>query len=186
MVPAIASSHLGTPLPTPGAADGSGGAALRTQVAALVAEKAALKQRCAEMQAALAKVQRRGAEQLRLAKKSLAAVREVQAAPRPDLSPAAAAEVRTLRAQLDAAHAAQRAQSALVRKYESRWAQLKASARRKQVLKEQQAAAGHAPAGGAAEEAQRQSAHAEPSPLAGQQPPRRAHFGMMTQSFAPG
>ena len=60
---------------------------------------------------------------------------------RPDLAPPAAAEIKSLRAQLEAAHAAQRQQAEVVRKYESRWAQLKASARRKQQLKDQQAAA---------------------------------------------
>jgi len=112
-----------------------------SQVSALLAEKAALKQRCAEIQAALAKVQRRGAEQLRLTKKALAIVREVHAGPScSDRTSAAESEIRSLRAQLEAALDGQKQQAELVRKYEKTWQTLKASARRKQQLKAAQAA----------------------------------------------
>ena len=106
----------------------------------LAREGAALRQAASDMQAALAKVQRRAAEQARLSKKALAVLREVHAAPRADLADAAAQEVASLRAQLEAAHGAHRQQAALVLKYEQRWAQLKASARRKQAQQAQAAA----------------------------------------------
>mmetsp|Transcript_30848 Transcript_30848/g.64996 ORF Transcript_30848/g.64996 Transcript_30848/m.64996 type:complete len:229 (+) Transcript_30848:424-1110(+) len=112
--------------------------AQRQQVSHLAAENATLKQRVTELQAALVKVQRRAKEQLRLSKKALAALRDVQAVPRPELLPTAAAEIKALRQQLDELHATRRQQAEQVRKYEQRWAQLKASARRRQQLKEQQ------------------------------------------------
>ena len=64
----------------------------------------------------------------------------MQAAPRsPALPPSPAAEIADLRSQLEAAHAVRRQQGEQVRKYEQRWAQLKASARRKQAQQTQQA-----------------------------------------------
>ncbi len=138
-------------------------AALRQQLAVASAENAAHKARANEMQAMLGKVQRRAAEQvraqaasspprvppaplptppparqLRLSKKALTMLHEVQAIPRADLSPQAATEVRHLRQQLEQAHSARRQQAEVVRKYEQRWAQLKASARRKQAQQQQQ------------------------------------------------
>lgn len=112
--------------------------ALRQQLAVASAESAAHKARASEMQAMLGKVQRRAAEQLRLSKKALTMLHEVQAVPREDLSPQAATEVRHLRQQLEQAHSARRQQAEVVRKYEQRWAQLKASARRKQAQQQQQ------------------------------------------------
>ena len=104
---------------------------------------------------------------------------------RPDLAPPAAAEIKSLRAQLEAAHAAQRQQAEVVRKYESRWAQLKASARRKQQLKDQQAAAA-AQLGSSQAQAPPQLAAAPGSPSGAAAPPRRAHFGALVHSFAAG
>mmetsp|Transcript_25070 Transcript_25070/g.50898 ORF Transcript_25070/g.50898 Transcript_25070/m.50898 type:complete len:362 (+) Transcript_25070:78-1163(+) len=137
----------------PGGSEAGGQAALQAlqaphtqRVAALAAENlrltrenATLRQQGAEMHAALGKVQRRAAEQLRLSKKALAALQEVQAAPRPQLPPSSAQEIADLRSQLEAAHAVRRQQAEQVRKYEQRWAQLKASARRKQAQQSQQA-----------------------------------------------
>ena len=116
-------------------------AALAAENQRLMRENATLRQQGSEMHAALGKVQRRAAEQLRLAKKALAALREVQAAPRPQLLPEAESkEIADLRGQLEQAHAVRRQQAEQVRKYEQRWAQLKASARRKQAQQSQQAA----------------------------------------------
>lgn len=115
-------------------------AALAAENLRLTRENATLRQQGAEMHAALGKVQRRAAEQLRLSKKALAALQEVQAAPRsPALPPSSTAEIADLRSQLEAAHAVRRQQGEQVRKYEQRWAQLKASARRKQAQQTQQA-----------------------------------------------
>ena len=102
----------------------------------LASENAALRQRASELGAIFAKVQRRAADQQRLARKALSALREVHSTPRPDLPADAAKEVADLRRQLEAAHAARRQQAELVRKYETRWAQLKASARRKQAAQQ--------------------------------------------------
>ena len=102
----------------------------------LASENAALRQRASELGAIFAKVQRRAADQQRLARKALSALREVHNTPRPELPADAAKEVADLRRQLEAAHAARRQQAELVRKYEQRWAQLKASARRKQAAQQ--------------------------------------------------
>ena len=83
---------------------------------------------------------------------------------RPDLAPPAAAEIKSLRAQLEAAHAAQRQQAEVVRKYESRWAQL----------------------GSSQAQAPPQLAAAPGSPSGASAPPRRAHFGALVHSFAAG
>lgn len=115
-------------------------AALAAENQRLTRENATLRQQGAEMHAALGKVQRRAAEQLRLAKKALTALQEVQSASRPALPAAAAQEIADLRSQLEAAHAVRRQQAEQVRKYEQRWAQLKASARRKQHQQSQQGA----------------------------------------------
>ena len=114
-------------------------AALTAENLRLTRENATLRQQGAEMHAALGKVQRRAAEQLRLSKKALSALQEVQAAPRPQLPASSAQEIADLRSQLEAAHAVRRQQAEQVRKYEQRWAQLKASARRKQAQQTQQA-----------------------------------------------
>jgi hypothetical protein len=80
------------------------------------------------MQAALSKVQRRGAEQLRLTRKALTIVREVHAGSSSGSGASAdgaEAEARSLRGQLEAALAAQRAQAETVRKYERRWQEVR-------------------------------------------------------------
>lgn len=124
-------------------------AAIAAENQRLMRENATLRQQGAEMHAALGKVQRRAAEQLRLAKKALAALHEVQAAPRPQLLPEAESkEIADLRSQLEQAHAVRRQQAEQVRKYEQRWAQLKASARRKQAQQSQQQALQHKQGGG--------------------------------------
>ena len=104
----------------------------------LMSENAALKQRASELTAVFSKVQRRAADQQRLARKALSALREVHNTPRPDLPSDAAKEIADLRRQLEAAHTQRRQQAELVRKYEQRWAQLKASARRKQAAQQQE------------------------------------------------
>ena len=128
-----------------GSPDGGSADGLRASLAALAVENgrlsrenAAIRQRASEHAAIFAKAQRRAADQHRLARKALAALREVHATPRPELDPTAAKEIVDLRRQLEAAHTARRQQAELVRKYELRWAQLKASARRKQAQQAQQ------------------------------------------------
>ena len=133
-----------------GGGGGSNGLPSLTQLAVensrLSSENAALRQRASELNAVFGKVQRRAADQQRLARKALSALREVHATPRPDLPENAAKEIADLRRQLEAAHNARRQQAELVKKYEQRWAQLKASARRKQ--QQQQAAQAAAGGGG--------------------------------------
>ncbi|KAL1493504.1 hypothetical protein AB1Y20_017209 [Prymnesium parvum] len=109
-------------------------------------ENVFLKQLNTEVSSTLVRAQRRAQDQLRLVKRAIKALREIQKAPRPDLSQSGAAEIEELRAQLDEAHRARRGQAELVRKYESRWRHLKASARQKQAMNElkQPAAAGGA------------------------------------------
>jgi len=131
-----------------GSLETDGDADLRSSMAQLTAENgrlnrenAALRQRATEVQAVLAKAQRRAADQQRLVRKALSALREVHATTRPDLPVDSAAEIADLRRQLEGAHTARRQQAELVRKYEQRWAQLKASARRKQQAQQQAAAA---------------------------------------------
>ena len=123
---------------TAGAGDSAGThlAQLALENSRLASENAALRQRASELGAIFAKVQRRAADQQRLARKALSALREVHNTPRPELPADAAKEVADLRRQLEAAHAARRQQAELVRKYEQRWAQLKASARRKQAAQQ--------------------------------------------------
>lgn len=113
-------------------------AQLSTENGKLARENAMLRQRATEVQGVLAKAQRRAADQQRLVRKALSALREVHAAPRPELAANAATEIADLRRQLEAAHTAKRQQAELVRKYEQRWAQLKASARRKQQAQQAQ------------------------------------------------
>ena len=108
----------------------------------LTRENATLKQRNNELSAILGKAQRRAADQQRLARKALTALREAQAKPRPELTADAAKEIRDLYKQLNNAHNKQRQQGELVKKYEQRWAQLKASARKKQALQAAEKAAG--------------------------------------------
>ena len=108
----------------------------------LTRENATLKQRNNELSAILGKAQRQAADQQRLARKALTALREAQAKPRPELTADAAKEIRDLYKQLNNAHNKQRQQGELVKKYEQRWAQLKASARKKQALQAAEKAAG--------------------------------------------
>ena len=103
----------------------------------LARENAALRQRSSELSAVFGKAQRRAADQQRLARKALTALREVHAVPRPEVPPDASKEIADLRRQLETAHTARRQQAELVRKYEQRWAQLKASARKKQQAQAQ-------------------------------------------------
>ena len=107
------------------------------QMSALAAENALLRPRVSELQSAIANVQRRATEQVRLARKALAILTELHSTPRVDVSAAVAAELQTMRLQLETSHETKRMQAEQLRKYERRWAQLKASARRKQMLKEQ-------------------------------------------------
>ena len=120
----------------------------RASIAQLTAENSRLSRenhafrlKVSEMQAVLAKAQRRAADQLRLVRRALSALREVHGAPRPELAADTAAEIADLRRQLEGAHTVRRQQAELVRKYEQRWAQLKASARRKQQAQQAAAAA---------------------------------------------
>ena len=101
------------------------------EIRMLTRENAALRKSASDFSAVFAKAQRRCTDQQRLARKALSALREVHATPRPELQESAAREIADLRKQLEGAHAARRQQAELVRKYEQRWAQLKASARRK-------------------------------------------------------
>ena len=140
-----------TPSAAGGSASGSGGggssglggtsgpslAQLSVENSRLSAENAALRQQARELNTAFTKIQRRAADQQRLARRALTALREVHSAPRTDLPDAAAKEVADLRKQLEQAHAAKRQQAELVKKWEQRWAQLKASARRKQQQQQQ-------------------------------------------------
>ena len=126
----------------------SEGADGRASIAQLTAENSRLSRenhafrlKVSEMQAVLAKAQRRAADQLRLVRRALSALREVHGAPRPELAADTAAEIADLRRQLEGAHTVRRQQAELVRKYEQRWAQLKASARRKQQAQQAAAAA---------------------------------------------
>lgn len=66
--------------------------------------------------------------------------RQLHATPRTDLPTDASKEIADLRRQLEAAHAARRQQAELVRKYEHRWSQLKASAKKKQQAQQEQQA----------------------------------------------
>lgn len=113
---------------------------MRTRMVGLTAERdrlhrenVSLRQTSSEMLAVFVKARSRAADQQRLARKALSALREVHGVPRPELPADAAREIADLRSQLERAHAARRQQAELVRKYEQRWAQLKASARRKQA-----------------------------------------------------
>lgn len=91
-----------------------------------------------QVQAVLQKAQRRSADVQRLVRKALKAIEEARATPRPDLPSDTAAEIDSLRRQIKEAHETRRKEADLVRKYEQRWAELKASARKK---KQQQAQA---------------------------------------------
>ena len=114
-------------------------AQLSVENSRLQRESAALRQRASELSVLFSKAQRRAADQQRLSRKVLSALREAHAVPRPELPPDAAKEIADLRRQLEASHTARHQQAELVRKYEQRWAALKASAKRKQA---QQAASG--------------------------------------------
>ena len=107
------------------------------ELRALARENAALRKAAADIGSTFAKAQQRCTDQQRLARKALIALREVHATPRPELDEGAAKEIADLRRQLEGAHAARRQQAMLVRKYEQRWAQLKASARRKVQAQQQ-------------------------------------------------
>lgn len=114
-------------------------AQLTAENSRLSRENQAFRLKVSEMQTVLAKAQKRAADQQRLVRRALSSLREVHGAPRPELAADTAAEISDLRRQLEGAHTVRRQQAELVRKYEQRWAQLKASARRKQQA--QQAAA---------------------------------------------
>lgn len=105
----------------------------------LARENAALRHQVSELNFAFGKALRKAEEQRRLARKAVSTLREVHALPRADLTPEAARELTDLRRQLETAYGIRRRLEERVRKYESRWEELKASARRKQAKQQAQA-----------------------------------------------
>ena len=117
------------------------GSRLSTQAdLALGAENALLRQRNSELYTALATertaVQRRAKEQIRLSRKALRALKELSATSRTDVPGVVEEELASLRRQLDDNFEERCSMAEQLRKYERRWEHLKASARRKQMLKD--------------------------------------------------
>ena len=105
-------------------------------------EVASLRLRTTEFSTTLVRAERRAHDQLRLVRRAIASLREINQTPRLDVPEDAAAEIRELRSQLEDSHKARRQQADHLRKYEQRWKQLKASARQKQAQQQLAAAAG--------------------------------------------